>query len=117
MPRQSACTCEKPQLVTAIDENLAPDYMSGNKYCRYCLGCGRRYFCGKQFFKNAIQKYVIPMGDSEPVEAFECPAEDCGQLVHGEPDACPHCGAAYDWSDDADADAESSDDTPAESTA
>lgn len=101
-----ACTCDDPNLVTVNDRNMAPVYVSGNKYSRYCTGCGRRYFCKDTFWKNADQKFVIPDGEDEPIPVdeyedenfFECP--ECDEPHFGTPDECDACGAPYEWGDD-----------------
>lgn len=119
---EAGCSCADPDLVPTKDENMTLPYVSGNPYSRFCRGCGRRYFCAKRFWTRAATQYVIPRGESEPVEydgddepdeadeadetddesdetdednQFECPA--CDRSHTGYPDAC-ECGAEYDWS-------------------
>jgi hypothetical protein len=99
------CSCDDPELVAAKDRSMEPIYISGNPYSRYCLGCGRRYFCKDTFWENADEKYVIPKDGDEPVHVddydeenfFECP--ECGQPHFGTPDDCDSCGAEYAWED------------------
>lgn len=103
---EAACTCEEPELVPVKDRNMAPSYVSGNPYSRYCLGCGRRYFCKDYVWESSDEKYVIPKGEEEPVPIeefddenfFECP--ECGAPHFGFPDSCGDCGVGYTWEDE-----------------
>jgi hypothetical protein len=105
---EDACTCDDPELVAVMDRNMVPVYVSGNKYCRYCLGCGRRYFCKKTFWERAKEKWVIPQGDDDPVPVeefddenfFECP--ECDHPHFGYPDECENCSQPYGWDEKAD---------------
>lgn len=108
---ESGCTCEDPDLVPCQDRNMKLPYVSGNKYCRYCRNCGRRYFCKKSFWQRAKEKFVIPFGDEDadpiPVEdyveeaderddnCFFCP--ECDTVLFGQPEECRECGAEYEW--------------------
>lgn len=101
---EDGCTCDDPDLVVVKDRNMGLPYVSGNPYSRYCRTCGRRYFCGKSFWKRAIDKFVIPLDDDEPVSVddyedenfFECPK--CDEPHFGQPESCD-CGAEYQWED------------------
>lgn len=100
-----SCSCEDPELVVVKDRNMALPYVSGNPYSRYCLGCGRRYFCSESYWLKADEKYVIPNRRDEPVHVddyedenyFECPK--CEEPHFGHPDGCD-CGAEYEWPDE-----------------
>lgn len=100
---EDPCTCDDAELVAVKDRNMAPVYVAGNPYSRYCLGCGRRYFCKSTYWKDALKKYIIPRNDDEPVPAdeyddenfFECP--QCGEPQFGLPDDCEACDQEYDW--------------------
>lgn len=102
------CSCDDPNLVVAFDRHLAKPYVDGNPYCRFCLACGRRYFCKPSFWKKKGDKYVIPDGEEEPIHVdkfdgvqyenfFECPNGDCNEPHFGEPEECDNCGANYNW--------------------
>jgi hypothetical protein len=103
----TGCSCDDPELVAVNDRNMAPVYVSGNPYSRYCTNCGRRYFCADSFWENSDDKHVIPDGEDEPVpfdeyeaeNAFECPADGCGTVHFGYPDQCDACGQTYKWED------------------
>lgn len=102
---ESACTCDDPDLVVVNDRNMAAIYVPGNPYSRFCLYCGRRYFCSNSFWEQADEKYIIPKGDDEPIPAeeyddenfFECP--ECDHPHFGFPDECEACGVGFDWPD------------------
>lgn len=100
------CSCDDPELVTTVDRNMAPVYVSGNPYSRYCVNCGRRYFCKGSYWEKSDDKHVIPKGDEEPIPVdeyedenfFECPK--CGHPHFGQPDECEACDAKFKWSDE-----------------
>lgn len=114
------CDCGNGEFVTAIDLKMVPPHMPGNKYCRICTNCGARHFCSKSHFERTTDKHVIPVKETDPVEAEHCekcdgytwvtkdhdcarcgdnifPCPECGETVHGQPDECPHCGVDYQW--------------------
>lgn len=100
-----ACSCSDPDVVVTQDRNMALPYVSGNKFCRFCRGCKRRYFCKASFWINAAKKFVIPKDSDEPVPVedfedenyFECPS--CDHPHFGEPSNCENCGVEYQWED------------------
>lgn len=98
-----ACDCDDPNLVIVTDRNMAPVYSPGNPYSRLCTNCSRRYFCSKEHWTGADERYVIPKGEEEPVHEddfddenlFECP--NCGHPNFGQPSECEACGEEYVW--------------------
>lgn len=103
---ESACSCDDPELVVVYDKNMEKPYVSGNRYCRFCRNCGRRYFCKDTYWEQADEQWVIPMGEDEPIPGdqyeaeydenfFNCP--ECGHPHFGEPDSCEQCEADYNW--------------------
>lgn len=115
----NGCTCgESDRYLAVVDKNLEPNYKAGNKYCRYCPACGRRKYCSEQFFEQSGDQFAIPQGEKQPIPLTECPScgeecpvdeecrgcgdnvfncPKCGVAVGGTPDACPECGAKYQW--------------------
>lgn len=103
---KKGCTCADPELVPVMDLKMRLPYVSGNAYSRFCLCCGRRYFCKKSFWEKANQKFVIPRGEDEPIPVeeyeeenfFECP--ECGKPQFGTPSECKECAVPYDWGEE-----------------
>lgn len=114
------CDCGEGEFVAALDLKLVPSHVPGNKYCRMCKNCGKRHFVSRKFFERSEDKHVIPVKETDPVEATECDSCDsitwvtggsecarcgenifdcpnCGEEVQGEPDECPNCGTDYNW--------------------
>jgi hypothetical protein len=102
------CNCDGPDVVVVYDRNLAPAFVDGNPYGRFCLNCGRRIFSSEEFWKKADEKHVIPKDEDWPVHVddmngdqyenfFECPADGCKEPHFGEPSGCDGCGADYNW--------------------
>jgi hypothetical protein len=104
------CDCGDADIVAVSDRNMAPVYVPGNPYSRFCLNCGRRYFCSDTFWKDASEPYVIPKGEDEPIplseygksdefdeNAFQCPADGCDHPQFGKPAKCDACGTEYQW--------------------
>jgi ribosomal protein S27AE len=107
----------------SLDKSLKP----GNPYCRYDTDKQSRKYCSEDLWESAEERFVIPDDSKiprphivcgscgqdsyiteeddrdEPVcgrcgkPIFECPADGCEEIVHGEPDECPACGAVYKW--------------------
>lgn len=111
--------------VVAKDLDIANKAISGNPFVRYDTETEQRKYTSEGMWDQVDDKYVIPEGREIPrplivcqvcdqdswrtnddscglcgAPIFDCPADECGEEVHGQPDECPHCGAGYKWGDE-----------------
>lgn len=90
---QSRKYCSKDLWEKADDEDkyIIPD---DSKIPRKYVKCGN---CGKDSYTVEHAERDEPVCGRCGGVIFECPAPDCDEVVHGEPEECPGCGANYKW--------------------
>lgn len=94
------CCVPEEEMMVVRDLNMNAPFKGGNQYCRICPECGKRTFCSKMYWKTADEQYVIPEGEEDPIQRFECPYPDCDGSFFGTVDECPECENEIMWEDD-----------------
>lgn len=96
---EGGCCVPESDMMVVRDMNLSAPYKGGNQFARICPDCGTRKFTSRRYFETSDTKYVIPKGEDEPKEMFDCPYPDCDETFAGMMDECPECGQEIQWED------------------
>jgi len=111
MDQNGCCGLDESEIMVVRDLNMAAPHKGGNQFSRICPECGTRKFCTRRYWETNDEQYVIPNGEKEPVQLFDCPYPDCDGEIHEGLDECPDCGSEIEWVDEDEDDPDESEST------